>query len=76
MIELRFDSIRRFEAGTQDKILKYRQLFIDLDNELIKLGNDPVGHRNLMRARTFLEDALFSTIKVIELQGECKIKKV
>jgi len=75
MIDNRLDYIVKFKEGTVEKMSEYRKLFIALDSELVKLGDDQHGHRNLAIARTNLEQALMNAIKVIAIQGEDKSKE-
>lgn len=70
MIDIRLDSIENLLPGTKEKISKLRMYYIALDNELVKLGENTTGHRNLAIARTDLEQSLNNAIKVIALQGE------
>lgn len=72
MVDNRLDYIGKFKDGTVEKMSEMRKLFIALDNELVKLGDDQHGHRNLAIARTNIEQACMNAIKVIALQGEDK----
>ena len=73
MIDNRLDYIADFKDGAVEKMIEYRKLFIALDAELVKLGdNCQIGHRNLVIARTHIEEALQHTIKALCLQGEKK----
>lgn len=72
MIDNRLDSINFLIPGTSKKISKLRSLYVALDNELVKLGDSQVGHRNLVLSRTDLEQSLLNAIKVVRLQGEKK----
>ena len=72
MIDNRLDYIGNFLPGVIEKMSQLRQLYIALDNELVKLGDSQLGHRNLALARTDLEQSLMNAIKVLCLQGEKK----
>lgn len=72
MINNRLDLIKNISLEGLKKISTYIELFIALDNELVKLGDDQHGHRNLVIARTNIEQALMNTLKVIAIQHEIK----
>ena len=72
MIDNRLEYIGNLKDGVIEKMSHYRKLFIALDNELIKLGEDQVGHRQLAIARTNLESSLMYAIKTIAIAGEKK----
>ncbi len=72
MIDNRLEYIGNFKDGVIEKMSHYRKLFIALDKELIKLGDDQAGHRQLAIARTNLESSLMYAIKTIAIAGEKK----
>lgn len=72
MVDNKLELIQGLGQDTLDKMSLYRGLFVALDNELVKLGDDQHGHRQLALARTHIETALMFTIKTIAIQGEPK----
>ena len=70
MIDNHLYDIKIVDDDSLKKMSNYRQLFIALDEELVRLGVDPRGHRQLAIARTNLENALMYCMKTIAIQGE------
>ena len=70
MIDNHLDVYGYYMAGYREKLAPYMELFIALDRELVKLGENQVGHKQLASARNNLESSLLCCAKVVALQYE------
>lgn len=71
MIDNHLDSHGYYYAGYREILAPLMEMYIALDNELVKLGKNQVGHKQLAWARNNLESSLLCCAKTIALQHEC-----
>jgi len=70
MIDNHLDCNGYYFVGYKEKLAPFMEMYIALDNELVKLGENQVGHKQLAWARNNLESSLLCCAKVIALQYE------
>ncbi len=77
-LDIRLDFIKDIKNDYVDKMTDIRKVFMSLDELLKSLADEATAQKNLAAsrtiglARTFIEQALQSTIKSLCLLGEVK----
>ena len=70
MIDNHLDCHGYYFAGYREKLAPLMEMYIALDNELVKLGENQVGHKQLASARNHLESSLLCCAKTIAIRHE------